>query len=85
MTNTQTVSFKLPSEYLRRIPRRNRSEFFREAVREKLAQREPEFKPASPFARKLAALRSRYEASGARLLSPDEIAAEVRGRKGSLA
>ena len=85
MTNKQTVSFKLPLEDMRRIPARNRSEFFRAAVREKLARPDVEFQPRTPFGKKLAALRDAHERSGARLLSPDEIAAEVRARRGSLA
>lgn len=80
-----TISVKLPDEILRRIPARNRSHFIRAAILEKLEERAPEWKPASAFARKLAGLRARHEASGARLLSAEEVAGEVRQRRGSLA
>lgn len=85
MTATQTVSFKLPVADLRRIPERNRSAFFRAAVQEKLASKETVWRPRTAFGKKLAALRARHEASGAKLLTPEEVAAEVRARRGSLA
>ncbi len=86
MTNTmQTVSFKLPADDFRRIPARNRSDFFREAVREKLAHTEKDFTPRTAFGKKLAALRARHVASGAKLLTADEVQSEVRARRGGLA
>lgn len=81
----QTVSFKLPAEDLRRIPARNRSAFFREAVREKLAHREIEWKPKTALGKKLAALRQAHLNSGTDLLDAEGIAAEIRVRRGGLA
>lgn len=86
MTGTlQTVSFKLPMDDLRRIPARNRSAFFREAVREKLAQKKTEWKPKTALGKKLAALRQAHIDSGAELLDAEGIAAEIRARRGGLA
>jgi Arc/MetJ-type ribon-helix-helix transcriptional regulator len=80
-----TVSFKLPKHDLRRIPARNRSRFIREAVQEKLSKQEPDWKPKTAWAKKLVAMRAAHVASGARLLTPEEIMEEIRKRRGGLA
>jgi Arc/MetJ-type ribon-helix-helix transcriptional regulator len=81
-----TISFKLPASDLRRIPAKNRSEFLRSAVREKLErQKRTEWKPKTAWGKKLAALRARHVASGAKLLTPEEILEEIRERRGGLA
>jgi hypothetical protein len=88
MTNAlTTVSFKLPKSDLRRIPSRNRSRFIREAVQEKLSKQEKanRWKPKTVWGKKLAALRAAHVASGAKLLTPEEILEEIRERRGGLA
>jgi Arc/MetJ-type ribon-helix-helix transcriptional regulator len=81
-----TISVKLPASDIRRIPRRNRSAFVREAVREKLTQGEPPpWQPKTALGRKLNALRTAHVASGAKLLTADEVAEEIRQRRGGLA
>ena len=83
---THPVTVKLPVADLRRIPRRNRSAFIREAVREKLAHDEiKDWKPKTEFGRKLLALRQRNIGSGATLLDAEGIAAEIRERREGLA
>ena len=85
--NLATVSFKLPTSDLQRIPARNRSEFYREAIREKLERQSAKsnWKPKTAAAKKMAALRARYIANGGELLDTDGIAAEIRERRGGLA
>jgi hypothetical protein len=87
MTNTLlTVSFKLPASDLRRIPSRNRSKFFRAAVQEKLSRlANPAFAPKTDTARRMLALRRKFEAEGGELLDAAGIADEMRARRGGLA
>jgi hypothetical protein len=62
----QVVSIKLPLADLRRIPR-NRSEFVRQAVAEKLARESaPGWQPKTATGRKLLKLRKRFLAQGGR-------------------
>jgi hypothetical protein len=82
MTMLKTVSVKLPAEDIRRIPARNRSAFIREAVREKIARAEKVWEPKTQFGRELVALQKRYKG---KLLTPEEIAAEIRENRGSMA
>ena len=68
---------------MRRIPAKNRSEFFRAAVREKLERQEsPRWKPNTAFGRKLLALSNKYK--GERL-DAAAITDEIRQRRGGLA
>ena len=85
MTTLTTVSFKLPERDLRRIPARNRSAFIRAAVQEKLSRGEKRCKPKTAWGKKLAAMRAAHVASGAKLLTADEILQEVRDRRGGMA
>ena len=88
MTETLvTVSFKLPISDLRRIPVRNRSHFYREAVHQALARtaESPAWKPTTPAAKRMAELRARYVATGGEQLDAEGIAAELRARRGGLA
>lgn len=82
-----TVSFKLPVSDLRRIPTRNRSRFYREAIRNELERKAggPQWTPKTAAAKRMAALRARYVAGGGELLDAEGIAAEVRKRRGGLA
>ncbi len=82
-----TVSFKLADADLRRIPARNRSDFFRTAVLEKLAATAPaaKKKPERTWVKKMRALRQAHTATGVTLLDADQIAAEIRARRGGLA
>lgn len=82
MTKLKTISVKLPAGDVGRIPSRNRSAFIREAVREKLARGRTPWKPKSAFGRELVALQKRYSGG---LLSPEEINAEIRELRGSMA
>lgn len=82
MTTLKTVSVKLPTDDVRRIPARNRSAFIRDAVREKLARQEKPRKPTTQFGRELAALQKAYKG---KLLTPEEIAAEIRENRGGMA
>ena len=85
MNALTTISFKLPKNDLRRIPSRNRSEFIRAAVREKLSKVEADWKPKTAWGKKLAAMRAAHVASGAKLLTAVEILEEIRERRGGLA
>jgi Arc/MetJ-type ribon-helix-helix transcriptional regulator len=85
MTMLRTISVKLPAQDLRRIPARNRSAFIREAVREKLGREEKVWNPKTQFGRKLLAMREAYVAKGGKLLTAEEIAAEIRENRGSMA
>ncbi len=82
MTMLRTISVKLPADDVRRIPARNRSAFIRDAVREKLAREGKTWKPKTQFGRELVAMQKRYKG---KLLTPEEIAAEVRENRGSMA
>lgn len=81
------VSFKLPASDFRRIPARNRSQFYRTAIRNELERKAGTAKwaPKTAAGKRMAALRARYVASGGELLTPDGIAAELRQRRGGLA
>jgi Arc/MetJ-type ribon-helix-helix transcriptional regulator len=83
MTNElQTVSVKLPLKDLRRIPTANRSEFIRDAIREKLEKQATEqWKPKTALARKLKVLSDKFQ--GERL-DAEGIARELRDRRGGL-
>ena len=80
-----TISITLTPDELRRIPARKRSAFIREAVREKLARLGKGWKPKTEFGMKLLAMREAYIAGGGELLTQEEIAAEIRQRRGKLA
>ena len=82
-----TVSFKLPASDLRRIPVRNRSRFYREAVHIALAAKAkaPPWVPTTPAAKRMAELRAKYVAGGGELLDAEGITTEMRARRGGLA
>jgi Arc/MetJ-type ribon-helix-helix transcriptional regulator len=82
-TDLKIVTVKLPKADLRRIPRQqNRSDFIREAVSEKLDRLDsPEWKPKTPLGKTLVSLSNRFK--GERL-DADDIAAELRERRGGL-
>ena len=80
----QVVSIKLPAGDVRRIPG-NRSRFVREAVAEKLAREaQPEWKPKTAIGRKFLRLREKFIAEGGELLDDEELAKELRSRRGGL-
>jgi metal-responsive CopG/Arc/MetJ family transcriptional regulator len=85
MTTLTTISVKLPKSDLQRIPASSRSAFIREAVREKLSRQEKRGPPQTAFGKKLMAMRAAYVARGGQLLTPEEIAEEIRERRGGLA
>ena len=81
----QAVTVKLPRADLRRIPGKNRSNFIRSAVAEKLARKgDIAWKPKTETGRKFMALRSRFIRSGGGLLDCDGISEELRRRRGGL-
>ena len=81
-----TVSFKLSTEDLKRIPAKNRSAFLRAAVREKLERhKSSRWKPRTAFGKKLLALREQDVTRGGKLLFLEEIREEIRERRGGLA
>jgi Arc/MetJ-type ribon-helix-helix transcriptional regulator len=82
MTTLTTVSFKLAKRDLQRIPSRNRSEFIRAAVQEKLSRQKSGWKPKTALAKKLLALSEKFK--GERLDAAG-IAEEIRQRRGGLA
>lgn len=86
-TELITVSFKLPASDLRRIPARNRSRFYREAIHNELERMagKAQWTPKTAAGRRMLELRNRYVARGGELLAADGIAAELRQRRGGLA
>ncbi len=85
MTTLTSISVKLPKIDVRRIPARNRSAFIREAVREKLERQERQWKPKTALGKKLMAMRAAYIRRGGKLLTAEEIDAEIRERRGGMA
>jgi Arc/MetJ-type ribon-helix-helix transcriptional regulator len=85
MTEMVPITVKLPAEDVRLIPSDNRSEFVREAVREKLERSASgkTWKPKTALGRKLKRLREKYVASGGELLDAEGIARELRERSGA--
>ena len=82
----QAVTVKLPWADLRRIPGKNRSNFIRSAIAEKLAREgDMAWKPKTETGRKFMALRSRFIRSGGELLDSAGISEELRLRRGGLA
>jgi Arc/MetJ-type ribon-helix-helix transcriptional regulator len=82
----KTISVKLPEEDLRRIPALNRSEFIRDAIAEKLARpKAKDWKPRTAMGKRLWSLRKRFVSEGGELLDAQDIARELRQRRGGLA
>jgi len=83
----RTVSFKLSAAELKRISAKNRSEFLRAAVHEKLERRQgiSRRKPRPVSGKSLLWLGERQATSGARLLLLEDIREEIRERHGGLA
>ena len=87
MTNSVTVSVKIPARILDRIPRagNGRSGFIVRAIEEKLAQKKPApWKPTTPHGRKLAALLKKGKRERGRDLTTEELEAEIQDRRGGL-
>lgn len=77
---------KLPARDLQRIPQRNRSEFIRAAVAEKLDRlAAPSLEARRPTVRAMIELRRQFVAGGGELLDAEGLAEEVRRRRGGLA
>lgn len=85
-TELKTITVKLPKSDLYKIRVKNRSEFIREAVAEKLGRiagpADGQFKPKTPLGKKLLDLSKQFR--GERL-DPSAIADEIRERRGGLA
>jgi Arc/MetJ-type ribon-helix-helix transcriptional regulator len=82
-SDLKVVTLKLPKSDLYRIPAKNRSEFIRQAVSEKLARLgRQEWKPKTDVGKKLLRLSNTFR--GERL-DPAQIAEEVRERWGGVA
>jgi len=85
-TTLQAITVKLPLEDVRRIPRRNRSAFVREAVSEKLNREgQKTWQPQTELGRDLWRRRQEFLAGGGQTLDAAGIAAELRERRGGLA
>ncbi|MHB8520299.1 MAG: ribbon-helix-helix domain-containing protein [Limisphaerales bacterium] len=79
----RTISLKIPPEDLRRIRDRNRSEFIRGAVREKLEREGArQWRPRTATGRKLLALSEKFDGDR---LDQSAITEEIRQRRGGLA
>lgn len=77
------VSLQIEEEDLRRIPARNRSEFMRAAIKEKLQREsEPKWRPKTGKGRKLLDLSNRF---GGDRVDQAAIGEELRRRRGGLA
>jgi hypothetical protein len=82
-SDLKVVTLKLPKSDLYRIPAKNRSEFIRQAVSEKLAKLgKEEWMPKTHLGKKLLRLSNAFR--GQRL-DPAQIAEEIRERRGGLA
>lgn len=82
-SDLKIVTLKLPKSDLYRIPVKNRSEFIRQAVSEKLARlSSQEWKPKTPLGKKFLRLSNAFR--GERF-DPAQIAEEIRERRGGLA
>jgi hypothetical protein len=85
MTNTTTVSVKIPIRILERIPPagHGRSGFIVRAIEEKIAKRKPlEWKPKTERGRRMAALLKKGRAERSPLLSEAQLEQELRERRG---
>jgi hypothetical protein len=84
MTETKLVSVKLPMEIFRAIPaaHRGRSQFIIAALREKLSQRQAQWRPTTARGRRLAALLEKGRAEREPLLDDEGIAGELSERRG---
>jgi Arc/MetJ-type ribon-helix-helix transcriptional regulator len=77
------ISVRLPVADLRRI-RGNRSAFVREAVAEKLKREEERWRPKTAVGKKLLKLRQQFIAGDGKLLNAEELARELRSRRGGV-
>jgi len=85
MTNTATVSIKIPSRILEQIPAagHGRSGFIVQAIEEKIARRKPaSWKPKTERGRRMAALLKKGRAERSPLLSDAQVEHELRERRG---
>lgn len=85
MTNTATVSVRLPTEMIERVDAASggkRSGFVREALAEKLGRSETTFVPRTALGRRLGRLRQQRARTGGRLLDLDQINQLVDRRRG---
>jgi hypothetical protein len=80
----KVTSVRLPLSDVRRIPG-HRSQFVRQAVAEKLAREaSPLWRPKTANGRKLLKLRKEFLRQGGELLDADDIAGELRQRRGGI-
>jgi hypothetical protein len=85
MTNTKTISVKIPFKLLRDIPAAGdgRSAFIIQALEEKIARRKPsQWQPKTERGKRMAALLRRGKTERLPLLSDPEIEQESAARRG---
>jgi hypothetical protein len=85
MTNTTTVSVKIPGRILEHIPPagHGRSGFIVRAIEEKIARRKPvQWKPKTERGRRMAALLKKGRRERSPLLSEAEVEQELKERRG---
>jgi hypothetical protein len=85
MTNTTTVSVKIPERILEQIPPagQGRSGFILQAIEEKLAMRKPVlWKPKTERGRRMAAMLKKGRAERTPLLSDAQVEQELKERRG---
>jgi hypothetical protein len=87
MTNSKTVSVKVPAKLLREIPPpgQGRSSFILQAIAEKIARRKPvPWEPTTARGKRMAALLRRGGSDRLPLLSETEIEQELAARRGRI-
>ena len=85
MTNTITISVKLPIRIAERIPApgNGRSRFIIQTLKEKVFnQKSKPWKPATVRGRRMAALIAKGAAAGVAMLNDDEFEQEMKARRG---
>ena len=85
MTNSATVSVKIPARILERIPApgNGRSGFIVQAIEEKIARREPaQWKPKTARGRRMAGLLEKGRSERRPLLSDARMEQELSERRG---
>jgi hypothetical protein len=85
MSNTVTVSIKLPNRIAERIPApgNGRSRFIIQTLEEKVFSRQSkQWKPSTVRGRRMAAVIARGAAAGVAMLNDDEFEQEMKARRG---
>ena len=86
MTGSKLLSVKVPLELYRAMPgaHKGRSRFIITALEEKISREQSTWKPATERGRRLAALLKKGELERGAPLDQEEIARELRERRGGL-